>query len=115
MELINRAAVVLRPKQPYLHWMRQDDDGGVADSVFEMMHEDPTVFLLPEYEDPESEREVLEDYWPALFEEMLEGWLRDESAWPQNRTLEMFQDWFEVQMSSVVRDAYLDEPLEHLE
>ncbi|MHC4831619.1 MAG: hypothetical protein ACYTFT_14895 [Planctomycetota bacterium] len=115
MEMINRAAIVLRPRQPYLEWSKKDDETGVAESAFESMHEDPTVFLLPEYEDPDSEGDVLRKYWPVLFAAMLEGRLRDESMWPQDRTLQMFQDWFEVPMSSVVRDLCLDEPLEHLE
>jgi len=27
----------------------------------------------------------------------------------------MFREWFEVQMSSIVHDLYLDEPLEYIE
>ena len=39
----------------------------------------------------------------------------DESHWPKNRTLQMFQEWFEVQMSSIVEDLYLGEALEYLQ
>jgi len=39
----------------------------------------------------------------------------DEACWPKNRTLEMFEEWFEVQMSSIVEDLYLGEALEYLE
>ena len=45
------------------------------------------------------------------FEAMLEGWVTDEAYWPKDRTFEMFCEWFEVQMSSIVQDLYLDEPL----
>ena len=71
--------------------------------------------LLPEYEDPATQQEVLEEFWPGLFEAMLEGWVTDEAYWPKNRTFEMFGEWFEVQMSSIVQDLYLDEPLEYIE
>ena len=46
---------------------------------------------------------------------MLAGWLTDPAGWPKQRTYKMFQEWFEIQMISVVEDLYLDEPLEVLE
>ncbi len=115
MEILNRSAVIVKPRRPYLEWARRDDAEGLAESVFETLHAEPTVYLLPEYEDPPAEREVLEEFWPVLFEAMLEGWVTDEACWPENRTFEMFWEWFEVQMISLVQDLHLDEPLEYIE
>jgi hypothetical protein len=115
MEMLNRSAVIVKPRQPYLEWARRDDAEGLAESVFETLRKEPTAYLLPEYEDPSSEREVLEEFWPVLFEAMLVGWVTDEASWPKNRTFGMFQEWFDVQMSSIVEDLYLGEPLEYLE
>ena len=83
--------------------------------MFESLRSELHAYLLPVYDDAASQKEVLEDYWPTLFESMLAGWLRDPSGWPENRTFKMFREWFETQMSSVVQDLDLDEPLEHLE
>jgi hypothetical protein len=105
----------VRPRQPYLEWTRQDGTEGLAESVFETLHAEPTVYLLPEYEDPSSHHKALEEFWPDLGEAMLEGWLTDESLWPKNRTFGMFREWFEVQMSSIVEDLYLGEALEYLQ
>ena len=66
------------------------------------------MFLLPEYEDPTSQKEVLERSWPGLFEAMLEGWVTDEEYWPENRTLDMFLEWFELQMVAAVQDLASD-------
>jgi len=115
MEMLNRSAVIVKPRQPYLEWTGRDDVEGLAESVFEALHTEPTVYLLPEYEDPSSEQKVLEECWPGLFEAMLEGWVTDEACWPKNRTFEMFHEWFEVQMSSIVQDLHLDEPLGYIE
>ncbi len=109
MELLNRSAVIVKPRRAYLEWARRDDDEGLAESVFEGLRSEPTVYLLPEYEDPSSQQEVLEEFWPDLFEAMLEGWVTDESLWPRNRTFEMFQEWFEIQMSSLVQDLHRGE------
>jgi hypothetical protein len=92
-----------------------DDDQGLAESVFETLRKEPTIHLLPESEDPSSQREMLEEFWPDLSGAMLEGWVTDEASWPKNRTLEMFREWFEVQMSSIVEDLYLGEALEYLQ
>ena len=48
------------------------------------------MYLLPEYEDPASQQELLEEFWLILFEAGLEGWVRDEAFWPNDRTLGMF-------------------------
>ncbi len=73
---------------------------------------EPHVYLLPEYEEPGSQQQVLQEFWPILFEAMLEGWVREEAFWPKDRTLGMFQEWFEIQMCSIVQDLDMDEPLE---
>ncbi len=39
---------------------------------------------------------------------MLAGWLTDERQWPKQRTRPMFQEWFDVQMCSVVEDLHLE-------
>ena len=112
MELLNRSVVIVKPLRPYLEWAKEDDDEGLAELVFENLRNEPHVFLLPEYEDPTSQKEVLEQSWPVLFEAMLEGWVTDEAFWPKDRTLGMFHKWFEIQMSSVVQDIDSDTPLE---
>lgn len=112
MELLNRSAVIVKPLRPYLEWAKTDDAEGLAESVFENLRREPHLYLVPEYEDPASQQEVLEEFWPILFEAMLGGWVRDEAFWPKDRTLGMFQEWFEIQMCSMVQDLCWDEPLE---
>ena len=113
--MINRAAVILMPKEPFRAWITHDDETGIADSFFEGMQEEPTVYLLPEWEDDEEQGEVLAQCWPLLFESALSGWLVEPSMWPANRTLEMFREWFDVQVMPVVEDLVPDEPIEHWE
>ncbi len=115
MEIINRSAIILRPKQPYLDWTKLDDETGVADSVYESMREDPAVYLVPGWEDDDEGRQVLKEFWPALFEAMLEGWLLDDSMWPKNRTFQMFREWFEVETHAMLADLYQDEAIDYVE
>lgn len=115
MEMVNRSAVIVKPRQPYLKWTRQTDAEGLAESVFETFDEDPSVYLLPGYEDPVSQQRVLERFLPLLFEGLLKDWSLEEATWPKDRTFERFCEWFEVQMSSVVDDLHVAEPLRYIE
>ena len=49
-----------------------------------------------------------------IFFEELYGWCTDESWWPQDRTKEMFWQWFEVELHSIVKDPHTD-PIEKLD
>ena len=114
MATLNRSVVIVKPRQPYLEWTRADDAEGLASSVYGAMRDEPQVYLLPEYEDPLVQQEVLDVFWPAIFEAMLECWVTDEALWPNGRTRAMFDKWFEIQMCSLVQDLYFSEPLELL-
>ena len=115
MGAINRAAVIIRPLPPYLAWAKRDDTTDIAEQVFEDLRRAPHVYLLPEYGDADSEREILDDFWPDLFAAMLNYWLTDEQQWPKNRTHQMFGEWFDLQMCPVVEDLHLDEELVELD
>ena len=94
MDIVNRSAVILRPKQSYLEWTKLDDTTGIAEDVFSTMRTEPSVYLVPGWEDPKEEREIMGEFWPALFEAMLSAWVTDEALWPADRTRKMFDEWF---------------------
>ncbi len=115
MGILNRSAVIIRPLPPYLAWATRDDTTNIAERVFEDLRTEPHVYLLPDYEDAESAREVLDDFWPDLFAAMLNCWLTDEPQWPQDRTQEMFREWFDVQLYPSVENLHVDEELIELD
>ena len=80
MGAITRSAVIIRPLRLYLAWAKRDDTTDIAEQVFEDLRRAPHVYLLPEYGDADSEREILDDFWPDLFAAMLNCWLTDEHS-----------------------------------
>lgn len=114
MSLVNRSAVVVRPRDPFLQWAKQDDSTGIAESVFEDLRSAPNAYLTAEREDDEDPRDLVRAVWPDIFEAMLEGWLTDPDMWPANRTWDMFEEWFEVQISECVYDLVVGETLESM-
>ena len=74
--MLNRAALIVRPKQPYLDWAAGLEEDGV--------HPDPageqTVYLIPEPEDDADAERILQEVYPHVFENELDGWWTDEDA-----------------------------------
>ena len=98
--MLNRGVLIVRPKQPYLDWAAGLDDSGVMPDVEGEM----TVYLVPSFEDDDEAWEVIEQVHTEVFERELYDWHTDESAWPQNRTFELFVEWFDIEFHSVVED-----------
>ena len=98
--MLNRASLIVRPKQPFLDWAAQLDDSGLVPDV----EGEQTVYLIPEFEGDGEADGVLRRVFAEVFERELFGWHTDEAAWPPNRTYTLFRKWFTVELHSVVED-----------
>jgi hypothetical protein len=105
--MINRGAIIVRFKEPYIDWAIGLDDTGLTPDK----EGESTVYLIPEFEDDVEALEVLSNIFEQIFEHELRSWHRDEAAWPQNRTWAMFREWFDVEFHSCVEDVCGDEPM----
>ena len=90
------------PRQPFTDWARKN---GSDKSLAQMRHTESMAYLIPTetWETAEAE-EFIEDHWPHFFAQALEGWNPRETHWPHKRTLELFNQWFEVRYSEMVLD-----------
>lgn len=98
--MLNRSAIILRPKQPFIDWALSLDDSGIAPDAYG----EQTLYLVPSFEDDVEAMHVVSEAYDVLFEEQLMGWHTDESAWPKNRSLKMFRDWFAIEQHSLILD-----------
>ena len=98
--MLNRAVLIVRPKQPFLDWAANLDDSGLLPDV----EGEQTAYLVPPFEDDDQAYQVLKDVFAEVFERELFGWHTDETAWPKNRDFVMFQQWFTFELHSVVED-----------
>ena len=103
MSEINRGLIVVKPKEPLIEWLRKIDAAHEDDDLAALQF-DSTGYLVPEFEDDQEQREILEEFHPYIFEMELWSWIQDESAWPTTRNLKMFLEWFEVEFHSLVYD-----------
>jgi hypothetical protein len=104
MRSVNRSAVIVRPAQPFLDWLHEADPTS-AELTLEDLRRDPSVYLLPVYDAEEQARSHLRKRCEEIFEEQLEGWYRDPSAWPVKRDFGTFIRWFDWQFYSGLFDV----------
>lgn len=98
--MINRSALIVRPKQPFLNWATGLDDSGLIPEV----EGEQTVYLIPDCEDEDDLKRHLKELFSEIFENELMAWHTDESAWPQPRSMALFRQWFHLEFHGVVED-----------
>lgn len=110
MTFLYRHALFVSRRQPYLDWANGVGDGDSALDA-EVSRKERTVYLAPETDGEPDLAELLDDSWEDIFEEELAAWLMAEQGWPQERTREMFDAWFDVELCASVYDLAPEEPL----
>lgn len=108
--MVNRAAVLLRYKAPAIRWINEAEADPGPDSrtmTLAEVNQERTVYLISD-EDAETEGTVkkwVRANWEALFEAQLEGWYNDTELWPQDRSFKQFNEWFDVEVHTVILDT----------
>ncbi len=110
MRVVNRTAVTIVGAQPYIDWtLSRDADFNRNQVTVARTKPYGSAFLLPEMDFEEDLQEWVEDNHEWLFEFQLASWTHDESAWPANRDLQMFREWFRIDLHNVVVDVHDDD------
>lgn len=105
--MVNRSAIVVTPKQPFLDWLHKADPTSLELTLLDVAA-DPSIYLIRECDNDVSK--ILHEAYTYIFEEQLASWCTDESVWPPDRTFEVFRSWFEYSHHSMILDLS-DEPL----
>jgi hypothetical protein len=110
MQVLNRTAVTIVGADPYVEWTRRRDaEFSRGALTVARTRSYGSAFLLPEFQVEEDLQEWVEQNYAWLFEFQLAAWTEDEGAWPQQRDLKTFRQWFRVEIHSVVVDAAEEE------
>jgi hypothetical protein len=109
--MINRAAVILRYKEPFVKWINESDPYNDNPGITaEEEINDRTVYLISD-EDGENIDKWMSRNYKTLFENELGDWYTDESLWPKKRDKKMFDAWFDIECHTVIIDT-LQGPIE---
>lgn len=108
---VNRSVAVLRPKQPFIDWLRTLPGGWDTPPSAATLADACNALLVPAHDEPEALRAYVRAHGDTLFAAELADWCDDERLWPEDRSAARFAEWFDIAVFPVVTD--LDEaPLE---
>ena len=103
MRLVNRAAIIVKPKQPYIEWANALNDHGPK--LVPSSQPEHTIYLIEDVSEYMFDVEAfVRPYFKVIFEHELVAWHRVESDWPTNRDFATFLKWFDVEVHSMVLD-----------
>ena len=103
--MINRAALILRYKQPFVDWINAADPSPSSRTfTLAEVNKEHTVYLV-EVEGEDELASWLGQNHAELFEEELKGWYTDPALWPRDRSLKMLHQWCSFELHTVVVDT----------
>jgi hypothetical protein len=106
--MVNRAALLLRYKEPAVRWINNADPSPTnAPLSLARINEERTVYLIRDAtgDSPQTLQRWLKANYETLFEIELESWHTEPSLWPANRTFQLFQEWFDTELHTVLLDT----------
>ena len=113
MYAINRHAVIIKGKKPFLDWINQlNDEEDNFQLTLEQLRSESNTYLVPEAQMPEETIAYVDENFDKFFQAELSAWALNDEDYPKNRTLQMFWDFFEIEVSDIVVDI-CDEDLEY--
>jgi len=102
MYAVNRSALVIKMKQPYLDWTKSLPDSD--DMTLDRLNRENNIYLIQNYETNAHLEEIVKSIYHEIFVEELDSWYRDKELWPKKRDYRTFKEWFEVEAHSMVFD-----------
>ncbi len=103
----NRSVVNLFPTKLYLDWLNYIHGFDVILGINEL---EPISFLVKDFDEKSDFDYWLENNFPLIFEIRLNYSCVDKSQWPEVRTIEVFNQWFDIRLSNLILDIE-DEPI----
>lgn len=89
MYFVDRTAVVLKPTQRFLDWLKSTDDN-LPELTLEQIRSNCSVFLVPEFDTPEAVVAYFDERYRQIFEAEISAWEVGKKDWPQDMGLQAF-------------------------
>jgi hypothetical protein len=105
--VVNRGALILRYKEPAVRWINEADPNPSGSPItLERANEERTVYLISDRagEDNRTFERWLRRHHGRLFEMEPNDWYTDPTLWPSERSYELFGQWFEPELYTVLTD-----------
>lgn len=107
---VERSVVVIKPKQPFLEWINHTFHDLPQPLTLDSIRTDCNSYLIPEANEIEDGINYVDERFTDLFALELSSWTDDEQLWPQALSLEMFWEWFDVEVCVAAIDISESRP-----
>ena len=104
MLLVNRTAVIIIAKQPFLDWLQAVDPTS-RQLKLDDLNMEASIYLLPDSDSDQQAEKNLRKICKQIFAHELDGWWSETSTWPQDLSYGVFAKWFDWQHHSMVFDV----------
>lgn len=108
---VNRSVVIVRPRQPFLDWLRALPGGIDPGVTLASLQQNGNALLVPAADDADAVETFLLAHAAQLFQAELADWCEDAALWPAPLNAERFLQWFDLAIHPIVTDI-AEEPLE---
>jgi hypothetical protein len=105
--VVNRGALILRYKEPAVRWINEADPSPSDSPItVQQVNEERTVYLISDSagEDERTWERWLRRHYAKLFEMELNEWYTIPALWPSKRSYELFRQWFDPELHTVLTD-----------
>lgn len=103
MKMLNRSAITVKLSQDFVDWINNLDDDSET-LTLQDVNEEATVYLIPEIEDEEQLNEMVQEFYLNILENELKSWEEDESQWPAELSIELFERFLTIDPAVMVFD-----------
>jgi hypothetical protein len=101
---LDRFVAIIRPREAFLGWVRGLPDFEDMNLSLEQVRADSTALVIPQFDDDDEAVAFVYRLWEEVFMAELDAWTEEKALWPQGRTIEMFMEWFEVEIHTSVAE-----------
>lgn len=111
MKMLNRSAISIQLKQPFVDWINSLDESENEQVTLEEVNLEATSYLIPELEDEGALEAFIDERYFELLENELLSWEDDDSFWPADMDKALFDAFLDVKLSFMVFDLDEQAPL----
>lgn len=96
-------ALEVIPKEPFLNWLNKlEVELELQKTTLDTLIDDTYIYVIKLDSYEEEIEEYLEEHFSQIFKNELETWSLEVEKWPEDRSLEVFNEWFECKVHNMV-------------
>ena len=111
MKMLNRSAISVQLKQPFVDWINSLDESEGEQVTLDEVNLEATSYLIPELEDENALEDFIDERYFELLENELFSWEDDDSFWPDDMDRALFDEFLDIKLSFMVFDLDEQAPL----